>query len=146
MKYLMFLFFFPSFVFACSSVKQNNERLAFAKVLNPAKTPQKVEAIGIFVPDSVGDAIASSLRVAFFNGENLMLQTSIGVEQVEDGDEEIYKESNIQGYSVAFIYIDMKQLENVHLTVSYRYPPTENGGMIMCGPYRNHKLSELIKL
>ncbi len=133
---------FPLATFACSSAPDKNELIPYASILNPAKTPQEIEAIGVFVPSKVENAYASTVSIAYFNGENLMLQTSINTDLADETDIKI--DPSVKGYSISYFYLNMSQVDNVEITVHYRFPPTKDGGMIMCGPSRNYKLSDLM--
>jgi hypothetical protein len=141
MKYLAFLLLFPFAILACSTDSDINELTPYALIVNPAKVPQDIEEIGVFVPSEVENAKALSMNIAYFNGEKLMLQTSINIDVLDDTDMEIYQ--NVKGYSIAYFYLNMSQVDNVLITVNYRFPRTKGGGMIMCEK-RSYKLSDLM--
>jgi hypothetical protein len=142
MKYLAFLLLFPFATLACSTDPDDNELTPYATIVNSAKVAQEIEAIGIFVPSEVENAQASSMNIAYFNGEKLMLQTSINTDAADETDIKI--DPNVKDYSISYFYLNMSQVSNVQVTVHYRFPPTKDGGMIMCGPMRNYKLSDLM--
>lgn len=141
MKYLVLLFFFPSFLFACSSIKESEELPTFAKILSS----QELATIGVFVPTSFEKANATSLLVSYFNADELILQTSIPINEVKKEDEELYKEPNLDGYSASLFHLDMKQADNIQFIVIYKYPPRDDGGFTLCSPTRYFKLNEIIK-
>lgn len=142
MKYLAFLLLFPFTIWACSTSSGANELVTYASIVDPTNMPNEVEAIGIFVPSEVEKAKASSISINYLNGETLMLQTSIGVNEANDW--ELQTNPDLKGYSIAYFYLNMSQVNNIQITVYYRFPDTKSGGVIMCGPMRNYKLSDLM--
>ncbi|WNC71436.1 hypothetical protein RGQ13_15085 [Thalassotalea psychrophila] len=145
MKYFaLILMLLSTSVIACSSSKQLEELPAFSKVLQSSAT-EKVDGIAVFVPTIIEGATATKLRVSFFENEELILQTSVELDEVLKDDEEMYNEVDLNGYSVGYLYADRTQIKNILLTTSYEFPPTKSGGIIMCGPMRSYKLHELMR-
>ncbi|RXF01464.1 hypothetical protein D9981_08475 [Pseudoalteromonas phenolica O-BC30] len=142
MKYLAILFLFPFSIWACSDSSDVNELVAYASILEPTPFPKQVEAIGIFIPSEIDKAHASLMNINYVNGDKLMLQTTISVSKASDWD--LQTNPALDGYSISYFYLNLSQVNNIQITVYYHYPKTKDGSIAMCGPVRNHKLSDLM--
>ena len=142
MKYLAILFLFPFSIWACSHSSDVNELVAYASIMEPTPFPKQVEAIGIFIPSEIDNAQASLMYINYVNEDKLMLKTSTSVSKASDW--ELESNPVLEGYSISYFYLNPSQVNNIQITVYYHYPKTKDGSIAMCGPVRNHKLSDLM--
>jgi hypothetical protein len=136
MKFIVLLFSLVSFYnFACSSEKKANEKIPFTSQI----TVLGESGVSVYYPSEVENAKASYAVISFGGTEERLFTVPTDVKEPPD----LENKPELINYSVSYFYIKSDMMDKAFITVHYRFPKTEDGGIIMCGPIRMHKISEL---
>ena len=127
MKYIIFLsIFFTSLVNACGD--DNLEQIPFA-YFEVKYSEQKLSVYRIVVPRKSKEYLLTSLEVEIPDIFNARL--------------EFDERSDFPEFYSAFLWLNENQTEQ--LIVRTKHSTTEDGKMLLCGEFVNHKFTELLK-
>ena len=137
MRFLVsLLLFFPLMSFACSNTAEQRELKSYALVLSKGELLE----VAVYFPSEVEKAKASSTRVAYMKNNKVVLWVATMVETPY----QLENEPKFEGYSVSYLVVNAEKINEIELAVQYSFPTDVYGGVTMCGPVRNYKLSELL--
>jgi len=136
MKFIVLLFSIVSFSnLACSGEMKTNEIAAFTTQNSMLDESE----VAVYYPLEIEGAQASYAVISFGGAKERLFTVPVEVKEPLD----LENKPELKNYRFSYFYIKSDVLDKAYIAVHYRFPPTEDGGIIMCGPIRIHKVSEL---
>ncbi|WIO75259.1 hypothetical protein QP938_04945 [Porticoccaceae bacterium LTM1] len=138
MKHITFLLILLTFnSFACNQVSEAKEEV-FAKIIR--RDSEAVDIVIVY-PDKFENAKVESFSFVLFQDNEFFMYVDSSILKHDSGAVEI----DLDQCSWSYIAVKESALDDIEIVVSYRWPPTEDGTVVVCGPEKRHKLSEIIK-
>ena len=135
---ILFFALVSPIAFGCE-VEANAQSLLITKVVQ--KDHEGVD-LAVVYPDEYQGAKVSSVTLVVFDGDEWLMTTSLPVTKYGFDFEGV----DLKDQSWSHLSVSNSVLEKLNVMVSYRWPPGDDGSIIVCGPELKANVADLVKV